>query len=110
MNIAIRKINTTLFSPKAFWFMIVGIILLVLTYIYLVNSIVWNVSLRQQTEKRLADLTAQLSTMESTYVSLTSKINIENAYNLGFKDISSDQTEFVKRSATLGTLGERHVQ
>lgn len=110
MNIAIKKINTTLFSQTAFWTIVCGIILLVMSYIYFVNSIVWNVASRQQVERKLSDLTAQMSTLEATYVSLTSNISIDNAYNLGFKDISSDQTTFVKRSATLGALSMRQVQ
>lgn len=107
---AFKKIPRILFSQSTFWVMVGCVASLVFLYIYFVNSIVWHVASRQQTERKLSDLTAQMAAVEAHYVELTSGINIDHAYNLGFKDISDDQTQFVKRSATLGSLTMRQVQ
>lgn len=110
MNVAIKRINTVVFGPMAFWTMVTAVILMIFAYIYFVNAIVWHVASRQETEKKLSDLTTQMASLEAVYVGLTSNINIDHAYTLGFKDISSAETQFVKRSATLGALPMRQVQ
>lgn len=110
MNRNIRKMNKVFFSQRTFWIIISAIIFIIFSYLYFLSTTVMHVTMRQQSERKLSDMTANIATLESQYVDLTSNINIEHAYALGFKDTTSDQTQFVKRSATLGTLGMRQVQ
>lgn len=107
---AVLKINRLLWSRAAFWTIVCTIGLLICLYFYFINSVVWHVADRQKAERKLSNLTAQLATFESQYVNLVSQVNIDNAYARGFKDTNSADTQFVKRSATLGSLDQTPVQ
>ncbi len=59
---------------------------LVLAYIGLVGSTVYNTLERQQGERQISSLTSELSEMEFSYLNLKAKINPELARSLGFVD------------------------
>lgn len=77
-------------------------ILLAFAYVIFLNTAIWNVVGRQQTEKSIKKITSEVSALESVYVSLNSKISPEHALSLGFKNTSSGDTIFVNRSIALG--------
>src|SRR5688500_7681659 len=103
MKSTILKANQIMFSQRAFWVMAVSVIALVMGYIYFIHATVQNVASRQRAEKALTDLTSNIASLESNYMHLTGSVNINEAYNLGFKNTSSDETKFIKRKATLGS-------
>jgi signal transduction histidine kinase len=109
MSVKIKKIPYIVFSKTTFWLAAIAIVIMAIAYIYFVNAIVWNVASRQQAEKKLGEVTAKIATLESEYMSRTSAIGISQAYAMGFKNTSVADTQFVKRSATLGAV-TRQVQ
>lgn len=109
MSVYIKKIPHLMFNTTSFWFLCAGIVVLAIGYVYFVNAIVWNVAERQQSERRLSEMTAKIAVLESEYMALTSSISVAEAYNLGFKNTPAADTSFIKKSATLGAL-TRKVQ
>lgn len=73
----------------AFWGLTVCLSLMVGTYIYSLNVAVFNVAKRGAIEKSISDLHNSVADMESKYITLKKKINLDLAYSLGYRDIDS---------------------
>lgn len=110
MKAAIIKANRVVFNERAFWLILALVVILVIGYIYFIHATVQNVAARQRAEKALTEVTSSIASLESNYMSLTGSVNITEAYSMGFKNTSVEETKFVKRKPTLGSLPSKNVQ
>jgi len=60
-------------------------------YTYAVNRTVFNVVATKNAESALAKSSANVANLESSYISLNSKITLDFAYSQGFQDASKQQ-------------------
>lgn len=62
------------------------LVLLVIAYLYFINSMVFNAVARQKLVSEINTLQTQVVALETEYFSLSNNITLELAYNLGFRD------------------------
>jgi hypothetical protein len=86
----INLISWDNFEQKLIWSLFAIMIALVGLYIYLVNISVFNIMARKEAEERISQIATEVAKLEATYIGLSSKIDMETAYALGFKDASKD--------------------
>ena len=73
-----------------------------LAYVYLINATVWQVAARQEAEQSIANRIAEVSSTESSYIALASKISMDNAYAMGFQKTAQENISFVHKAGSLG--------
>ena len=56
-------------------------------YIYAINATTRNTAIRQSLEREIASLSADLDSLEFTYIQLKNNVTIELAYSYGFKEV-----------------------
>lgn len=99
------KMPTQFKYQKQIWALSGLLGVLVVAYLGLVGSTVYNTLERQQGEKQVSEMTSNLSEMEFSYLALKAKVNPELARSLGFVDAGnvtvakrdSNLTAFVKK-------------
>ena len=96
---AAYNMTPTAFEKKAFLVLSGLIVSLLVLYVYFVNQTVWNIVSRQDLTKSINTVSSQVATLEASYMSLSSSLTIDHAYDLGFKDITTTDTTFVDRPA-----------
>jgi hypothetical protein len=74
------------------------------SYIYLINDSVINTVAREQNNKAIALISAEIGTMENSYISLRSDINIDLARSLGFDDNYSNVHFSSENGGVAGSL------
>lgn len=74
---------------RFFWILVAVSMLSFLVYIYAINNIARNIVMRQNLEKRTAEISANLDSLEFAYIELKNDITIELAYNYGFREIKN---------------------
>ena len=94
MRVKILKFHN---EPRVFWTLVATIVICVVFYVYSINRAVYNVIERQNLEIKVSSLRSTVGTLESRYITLRGKINIETARSLGFKE--SPSSDFVRRSS-----------
>ena len=80
---------------KQVWSLAGSIGLLLASYIVLVGMTVHNTFLRQTAEKQISSLTAELSEMEFSFLSIKAGINADLALSLGF--VESDTVVIARK-------------
>ncbi len=85
----IKHFNLTMLS-------LVG--LLLMAYIVLTMSLVFNAVLTGQTTERQNRLATQVTALESEYLQLSGEVTIERAYALGFRDAPESTYALVAQS------------
>lgn len=80
-----------------FWFLAMGLVVMLGLYLYFLSNTVHTAFLRQQTEKSIAALEESAGNLESDYLNLKNAITIELARTKGFKDIVA--TQFISRKS-----------
>lgn len=78
------KIPSSFKYEKQVWSLAGALGALSVVYIALVGMTVHNTFLRQTDEKQISSLTAELSEMEFSYLSLKARINTDLAHSMGF--------------------------
>ncbi len=68
-----------------FWMGVFMLILCGSTYAFSLNGAIGNVVVRSESAKKISALHAEVSKLESSYVSLKNKITLDLAFSLGFK-------------------------
>lgn len=89
--------KTQKFQKSAVWALVFLNVVLAGGYIYAVNCTVFNVVATTKAGKTLAQTNATVSDLESRYVSIKNKINLDFAYSQGFQDASNQQVFIVKK-------------
>jgi len=105
------RTKTISYDKRARVFLILtGIFLLsICTYIYAINVTARHIAERQELEREIVSLGADLSSLEFAYIELKNSITLEKASELGFKEVRGPL--FVSRaqsvSLTLNTEVDR---
>lgn len=94
------KTTACVLERRVFWIFISIIIVLFGLYGYFVSKSIINVIIREETEQDLARAGAHISSLEYDYIKQKNTINLELAYEMGFRDAKSKK--FVTRKTLLG--------
>jgi hypothetical protein len=86
-------------TKKIFYTLSGVLMLLVLTYGYMLNTTILNVVARQKAQTQIALLSSDTSDLETSYIALQNDVSINLAYSLGFKDVSNPQFLYRNNSA-----------
>lgn len=70
-----------------FRFLLAGLIIVSLFYVYLISSITFNVLARKSLESTVRTLTTNISQLELVYLSKTNQIDKDYALSQGFVDV-----------------------
>ena len=62
-------------------------VLSLFAYVYAINATARNIALRQGLERQIADISANLNSLEFAYIELRNNVTIELAYHYGFQEI-----------------------
>lgn len=79
------------------------LVMFVMVYIYLINGTVMNVVERNSAELSIADISSDISELESNYLNLENSIDVALANSLGFKEIKSDSV-YVSVNSSVASL------
>ena len=71
---------------KIKWGLIIGLVALAGTYIYLLNDSVFAVANRSESAEKIADLNADVSSLEVSYLGQITAVNLDLVGKLGFVD------------------------
>lgn len=86
-----------MYRGKIFFLLVIGIIILVSTYISLIHSTVINVVEREKVINEIREKSTIVSELESNYFAMKDKINIELARAKGFQD--SEVSSFISKKS-----------
>ena len=84
-------------AKNTFWVLTVDTVMLVGTYVYLLNTAVFNVVKRGAAEKQISAANSKITELETKYISLKNNINLELAYSLGYKEV--EMTTFIGKKS-----------
>ncbi|MBI2086601.1 MAG: hypothetical protein HYT69_00260 [Candidatus Zambryskibacteria bacterium] len=91
---------------RAFWFLISVSLLSLALYTYAINATAHHIAVRENLEREVAGLAAELGTLEFASISLRNAVTMERAIELGFHEVG--EPLFVSRtpniSLTLNTV------
>lgn len=73
----------------SFWALTALSLLSLLVYVYAINSTARNVAERQRLEREVAELSAELGSLEFAYIERRNAITLEMARELGFSEVKS---------------------
>lgn len=90
---------------RIFWSILTCTGIALALYVYFLSVSVYAVVVRKQAESDSERLAARISILESQYVALDKKIDLDLAHQLGFIDISVPR--YVSKADTQGTLTMR---
>jgi hypothetical protein len=85
------------YREKILSLLVIGIVVSVFSYIYLLHSAIANVVTRADVAKESRELSTKVSELEAKYFSVKNTINIELAHSKGFKD--SVATSFISKKS-----------
>ena len=86
-------------SKIIFWTFLAGVVLLLITYIFYANNMVYNAVSVNNFEDEIVELRSEIGELEFTYMSIKNSINLDTAKRLGF--IESKNITYISRK-TLG--------
>lgn len=88
MTTEILKIES--WRQKSFWFLASLSAVILISYIYLVNNIIFNLATRTDVISEREQLTLTLSQLEASYLMMADNVTIERAYALGFEEAGAN--------------------
>jgi len=86
MNIYISEYFSEIFQKYLSAVLLFFAVFLCFSYIYMVNSLVFDAVTKQRNDREILRLTAEIGLLENAYFKKNSEINIDMARSLGFKD------------------------
>jgi hypothetical protein len=95
------------YRGKIFFILVVGIAMLVSTYITLIHSTVINVVEREKIVNEIREKSTAVSELESSYFSMKDKINIELARAKGFQD--SEVSSFISKKSLTALVSHNEL-
>jgi hypothetical protein len=94
--------NVSKLEQKMFCGLLFLLVVLFVTYGFLVKSTVHNIVLREGLGKERATLVSHIADLNTNYITLKNAVTIEVAYEQGF--LPSPEPRFVSKQNTLKTL------
>lgn len=91
---------------RLFWTLVTVSLLSLFVYIYAINATARHIADRQNRERQITKISADLNSLEFAYIELKNNVTLELAYEYGFREAKSPL--FVSRarpvSLTINTL------
>ena len=84
------SLNLIISRQRLFWRVSIVTGALILAYIYLAQSVVFNVVSRQNVLEKSAKLQTQVVALETEYLALSNQVTVDLAHQLGFHDAASE--------------------
>ncbi|MBI5140519.1 MAG: hypothetical protein HZA94_03690 [Candidatus Vogelbacteria bacterium] len=81
-----EELNIDGISYKISILSFLGVVLFSILYIYLLNSSVFNVVIREKNNSKIRETMEDVAILENRYISTRNDINLEMAYTLGYRD------------------------
>jgi len=78
-------------EKNIFWGLFSMIVVLLVSYGFLVNGTIINAISKQNLEKQMISLNSDVNSMEFSYLNIKNKITMEYALSLGFVPVSNDK-------------------
>ncbi|MDO8590188.1 MAG: hypothetical protein Q7R69_02855 [bacterium] len=84
----IHKTKTISYDHRArvFWILVAISILSLFAYIYAIHATARNIATRQNLERQMAKISANLGSLEFDYIELKNNVSLELAYQHGFRE------------------------
>jgi len=111
-NSKVKVATITNVEKNLFYMFFVVAILLLGSYLYLVNMSVLNIVAREKTQVEIGRLTTLVASQESEYLALANReVTVDYARSLGFKEVTSGQGYAVptKKTVTLSLLSTNEI-
>lgn len=103
-----KILNIEYSGRKSFWYLTLLIIVFSGIYVYFVNGAVINVVERQKIEREIASISSKISDLESSYISLSGKINADYAFSRGFVKVTKEK--YVQRKTLSANVSFSQVR
>jgi hypothetical protein len=100
-TIALNIIEIENLEKKLSLVLALGIVLCLCGYIYLINDSIFQVAVRKETEEKIATVETDITALVSTYMAISSTINMDKATALGFTE-AGNSAKFVSRHGGSG--------
>ncbi len=97
MNLITKGYTLESIEEKIVWAGFAAVIVLVMSYLYLVNSSVFNIMARREAEEKIGSLGTQVALLESQYIELSSHIDMDLARQFGFREIEDTEAKFTAK-------------
>lgn len=105
-----KSLHLNNLEHKLFWLLLVMISLVSFFYIYLINSSIINLALREDYEEEMSYTQTEVTDLVSEYMSLTNQLDYEQVLAFGFVDDASQVTFAVRgEPAVILTLGTDEI-
>lgn len=104
----VKNINSVLvYKERIFIMLVVGIVISACAYGFLLQKAIVNVVEREKVSKEIKVVSASVIDLESKYLSIKNKINIELAHSKGFKD--TEVTSFISKKALTAMVTSHEI-
>lgn len=103
MNISKTKTaSLNRIEKDVFYVLLVSVIILLGSYLFLLQRSVWNIFSRQQAVQEIGLLEAKAAATEAEYLEIAGReVNADHARSLGFVDVSHEQNFAIKTAKTI---------
>jgi len=82
-------------QQKLFWLLFGFLLLMIFSYIYLINNLIFTVADRETLLGQRDQLILTMGALEGQSFALAKTITVDRAYNLGFEEARANNTAFV---------------
>ena len=93
----LTKVQSYIDQVKIVKILLLSIILMIFTYVYLINSIVFNVASHQKMASQISIIQSEVSDLELSFIEKNKDIKKEMAVNYGLTNNIEKDTIFVLR-------------
>ncbi len=99
-----RLANIHNLEQKLVWVLGAAVLLLGLSYLYLINDSIFHVAARKDAEEKIAVVETEITTLVSDYMAISATIDKKRAELLGFQDAGSAMHFVATKADTALTL------
>ncbi|MFA5830388.1 MAG: hypothetical protein WC878_01000 [Candidatus Paceibacterota bacterium] len=98
-NIQIKSISLYDFEQKMFWLFATLIFCTLVFYMYVISSTILNIVARETAERDVKSANSVISVLESEYIALGRNLDLNNAKDLGYREVA--EVDYVSRTPVL---------
>lgn len=91
---------------RFFWLLVTVSLSSLVLYVYAVNATARHVALRQDLENGVIEASAQIATLQYSYLSMQQSITLDKALSYGFSEVKNPL--YVSRTSSAGSLTFNH--
>lgn len=99
-----RLANIDNLEAKLMWLLGLSVIMMGLSYVYLINDSIFHVAARKEAEEKIAVVETEITSLVSDYMAISATINNKQAESLGFVDAGHNMHFVTAKSDSALTL------